>query len=151
MRIGIISDTHGLLRPEAVAALKGCDRIIHAGDIGKAEVLDALRELAPLDTIRGNVDSGEWAADIPERLDLQLGGLRIHVLHDLKELALNPADAGIAVVIAGHSHQPKIEQIDNVLYINPGSAGRRRFTLPISLALLDIEDGQPRPQLVTLG
>ncbi|MCQ4306803.1 metallophosphatase family protein [Pseudomonas stutzeri] len=151
MRIGIISDTHGLLRPEAVAALKGCDRIIHAGDIGKAEVLDALRELAPLDTIRGNVDSGEWAADIPERLDLQLGGLRIHVLHDLKELALNPADAGIAVVIAGHSHQPKIEQIDNVLYINPGSAGRRRFKLPISLALLDIEDGQPRPQLVTLG
>ncbi len=151
MRIGIISDTHGLLRPEAVAALKGCDRIIHAGDIGKAEVFDALRELAPLDAIRGNVDSGEWAADIPERLDLQLGGLRIHVLHDLKELALNPADAGIAVVIAGHSHQPKIEQIDNVLYINPGSAGRRRFTLPISLALLDIEDGQPRPQLVTLG
>jgi uncharacterized protein len=151
MRIGIISDTHGLLRPEAVAALKGCDRIIHAGDIGKAEVLDALRELAPLDTIRGNVDSGEWAVDIPERLDLQLGGLRIHVLHDLKELALNPADAGIAVVIAGHSHQPKIEQIDNVLYINPGSAGRRRFKLPISLALLDIEDGQPRPQLVTLG
>ncbi|MCQ4289195.1 metallophosphatase family protein [Pseudomonas stutzeri] len=151
MRIGIISDTHGLLRPEAVAALKGCDRIIHAGDIGKAEVFDALRELAPLDAIRGNVDSGEWAAEIPERLDLQLGGLRIHVLHDLKELALNPADAGIAVVIAGHSHQPKIEQIDNVLYINPGSAGRRRFTLPISLALLDIEDGQPRPQLVTLG
>lgn len=151
MRIGIISDTHGLLRPEAVAALNGCDRIIHAGDIGKAEVFEALRELAPLDAIRGNVDSGEWAAEIPERLDLQLGGLRIHVLHDLKELALNPADAGIAVVIAGHSHQPKIEQIDNVLYINPGSAGRRRFTLPISLALLDIEDGQPRPQLVTLG
>ncbi|MBA1276435.1 MULTISPECIES: metallophosphoesterase family protein [Pseudomonadaceae] len=151
MRIGIISDTHGLLRPEAVTALKSCDRLIHAGDIGKAEVLDALRELAPLDAIRGNVDSGEWAAEIPERLDLQLGGLRIHVLHDLKELELNPADAGIAVVIAGHSHQPKIEQIDGVLYINPGSAGRRRFTLPISLALLDIEDGQPRPQLVTLG
>jgi len=151
MRIGIISDTHGVLRPEAVTALKGCDCLIHAGDIGKAEILDALRELAPLDAIRGNVDSGDWAAEIPERLDLQLGGLRIHVLHDLKELALNPADAGIAVVIAGHSHQPKIEQIDNVLYINPGSAGRRRFKLPISLALLDIEDGQPRPQLVTLG
>lgn len=151
MRIGIISDTHGLLRPEAVAALKGCDRLIHAGDIGKAEVLDALRELAPLDAIRGNVDSGEWATDIPERLDLQLGGLRIHVLHDLKALELNPAAAGIAVVIAGHSHQPKIEQLDGVLYLNPGSAGRRRFTLPISLALLDIEDSQPRPQLVTLG
>ncbi len=151
MRIGVISDTHGLLRPEAVAALEGCDRIIHAGDIGKQEVLDALRELAPLDAIRGNVDSGDWAAAIPERLDLQLGGLRIHVLHDLKELALNPAAAGIAVVIAGHSHQPKIEEIDGVLYLNPGSAGRRRFTLPISLALLDIEDGQPRPQLVTLG
>lgn len=151
MRIGVISDTHGLLRPEAVAALQGCDRIIHAGDIGKPEVLDALRELAPLHAIRGNVDSGDWAAAIPERLDLQLGGLRIHVLHDLKELALNPSAAGIAVVIAGHSHQPKIEEVDGVLYLNPGSAGRRRFTLPISLALLDIEDGQPRPQLVTLG
>jgi putative phosphoesterase len=151
MRIGVISDTHGLLRPEALALLQGCERIIHAGDIGKPEVLDALRKIAPLEVICGNVDTGDWAAAIPERLDLQIGGLRIHVLHDLKTLDLDPVAAGIDVVIAGHSHQPKIEQSDGVLYLNPGSAGRRRFKLPISLALLDIEDGQPRAQLVTFG
>ncbi|WP_313086001.1 metallophosphoesterase family protein [Pseudomonas sp.] len=151
MRIGVISDTHGLLRPEALAALQGCERIIHAGDIGKPEVLDGLRALAPLDAIRGNVDSGDWAVAIPERLDLQIGGLRIHVIHDVKTMAIDPVAERIDVVIAGHSHQPKLEEIDAVLYLNPGSAGRRRFRLPISLALLDIEDGQPRAQLVTLG
>lgn len=151
MRIGVISDTHGLLRPEALAALGGCERIIHAGDIGKPEVLAGLRALAPLEAIRGNVDSGDWAAAIPEQLDLQLGGLRIHVTHDVKTMAIDPVADGIDVVIAGHSHQPKIEALNGVLYLNPGSAGRRRFTLPISLALLDIEDGQPRAQLVTLG
>lgn len=151
MRIGVISDTHGLLRPEALAALQGCERIIHAGDIGKPEVLDGLRALAPLDAIRGNVDSGDWAVAIPERLDLQIGGLRIHVIHDVKTMAIDPVAERVDVVIAGHSHQPKLEEIDAVLYLNPGSAGRRRFRLPISLALLDIEDGQPRAQLVTLG
>lgn len=151
MRIGVISDTHGLLRPEAATALQGCERIIHAGDIGKPEVLEGLRALAPLDVIRGNVDSGEWAAAIPERLDLQIGGLRIHIIHDVKTMQIDPVAEGVDVVIAGHSHLPKIEQVDGVLYLNPGSAGRRRFTLPISLALLDIEDGQPRAQLVTLG
>jgi len=151
MRIGVISDTHGLLRPEALAALGGCERIIHAGDIGKPEVLAGLRALAPLEAIRGNVDSGDWAAAIPEQLDLQLGGLRIHVTHDVKTMAIDPVAEGIDVVIAGHSHQPKIEEFNGVLYLNPGSAGRRRFTLPISLALLDIEDGQPRAHLVTLG
>ncbi len=151
MRIGVISDTHGLLRPEALAALGGCERIIHAGDIGKPEVLAGLRALAPLEAIRGNVDSGDWAVAIPEQLDLQLGGLRIHVTHDVKTMAIDPVAEGIDVVIAGHSHQPKIEALNGVLYLNPGSAGRRRFTLPISLALLDIEDGQPRAQLVTLG
>ncbi len=151
MRIGVISDTHGLLRPEALAALGGCERIIHAGDIGKPEVLAGLRALAPLEAIRGNVDSGDWAAAIPEQLDLQLGGLRIHVTHDVKTMVIDPVADGIDVVIAGHSHQPKIEELNGVLYLNPGSAGRRRFTLPISLALLDIEDGQPRAQLVTLG
>ncbi|WP_417779104.1 metallophosphoesterase family protein [Stutzerimonas xanthomarina] len=151
MRIGIISDTHGLLRPEALAALQGCEHIIHAGDIGKPEVLEGLRSLAPLDVIRGNVDSGDWATAIPQTLDLQLGGLRIHVTHDVKTMDINPVAEGVAVVIAGHSHQPKIEQVNGVLYLNPGSAGRRRFTLPISLALLDIEDGQSRAQLVTLG
>ena len=151
MRIGVISDTHGLVRPEALAILDGCACIIHAGDIGKPEVLDALQALAPLEVIRGNVDSGEWASAIPERLDLEVGGLRIHVLHDLKTLGLDPVAEQVDVVIAGHSHQPRIEEVGGVLYLNPGSAGRRRFSLPISLALLDIEDGQPRAQLVTLG
>ncbi|WP_181297656.1 metallophosphoesterase family protein [Pseudomonas sp. Q2-TVG4-2] len=151
MRIGVISDTHGLLRPEAVTALQGCERIIHAGDIGKPEVLEGLRKLAPLEVISGNVDSGDWAAAIPERLDLQIGGLRIHVTHDVKTMRIDPVAERVDVVIAGHSHQPKIEQVDGVLYLNPGSAGRRRFKLPISVALLDIEDGQPRAQLVTLG
>lgn len=151
MRIGVISDTHGLLRPEAIAALQGCERIIHAGDIGTAEVLDGLRALAPLDAIRGNVDSGEWAKAVPEHLDLEIGGLRIHITHDLKTMRMDPAAEQVDVVIAGHSHQPKIEEVAGVLYLNPGSAGRRRFKLPISLALLDIEDGQPRAQLVTLG
>jgi putative phosphoesterase len=151
MRIGVISDTHGLLRPEALAALQGCERIIHAGDIGKPQVLDELRELAPLEAIRGNVDSGDWAASMPDSLDLRLGGLRIHVTHDVKTMGVDPLAEGIDVVIAGHSHQPKIEETNGVLYLNPGSAGRRRFKLPISLALLDIEDGQARVQLVTLG
>ena len=151
MRIGVISDTHGLLRPEALAALQGCERIIHAGDIGKPEVLEGLRALAPLDVIRGNVDSGDWAAAVPEHLDLGLGGLRVYVTHDVKTMGIDPIAEQVDVVIAGHSHQPKIEQVNGVLYLNPGSAGRRRFTLPISLALLDIEDGQPRAQLVTLG
>ena len=151
MRIGVISDTHGLLRPEALAALRGCERIIHAGDIGKPEVLDALRALAPLDAIRGNVDSGDWAASVPEHLDLEIGGLRIHVTHDVKAMGIDPIAARVDVVIAGHSHQPKIEEVDAVIYLNPGSAGPRRFRLPVSLALLDIEDGQPRAQLVTLG
>ena len=151
MRIGVISDTHGLLRPEALAALQGCERIIHAGDIGKPEVLEGLRALAPLDVIRGNVDSGDWAAEVPEHLDLEIGGLRVYVTHDVKTMGIDPTAEQVDVVIAGHSHQPKIEQVNGVLYLNPGSAGRRRFTLPISLALLDIEDGQPRAQLVTLG
>ena len=151
MRIGVISDTHGLLRPEALAALRGCERIIHAGDIGKPEVLDKLRELAPLDVIRGNVDSADWASTIPDRLDLEIGGLRMHITHDVKTMSIDPIAEKVDVVIAGHSHQPKIEQANGVLYLNPGSAGRRRFNLPISLALLNIEDGQPRAQLVTLG
>lgn len=151
MRIGVISDTHGLLRPEALAALQGCERIIHAGDIGKPQVLDALREIAPLEAIRGNVDSAEWAQRLPERLDLRLGGVAIHVLHDLKTLDFAPATRGVAVVIAGHSHKPQIEQQGGVLYLNPGSAGPRRFKLPISLAVLHIEAGQPRAELLTLG
>lgn len=150
MRIGLISDTHGLLRPEALHALQGCERIIHAGDIGKAEVLEGLRALAPLDVIRGNIDSADWAQALPERLDLRIDGLRLHVLHDLKELDQDPKESGIDVVIAGHSHQPRIEHRDGVHYINPGSAGPRRFRLPISLALLHVENGSVRAELVRL-
>lgn len=150
MRIGLISDTHGLLRPAALAALQGCTRIIHSGDIGKVEVLDGLRALAPLDVIRGNIDTADWAQAVPEQLDLRIGGLRLHVLHDLKELDVDPVADGIDVVIAGHSHQPKIERRNGVLYINPGSAGPRRFRLPISVALLQLEDGEAQAELIRL-
>ncbi len=151
MRIGLISDTHGLLRPEALAALQGCARIIHAGDIGKPAVLDGLRAIAPLEAIRGNIDTAEWARELPERLDLRIGGLSLHVLHDLKQLDIDPIAAGIDVVIAGHSHKPKVERRDGVLYINPGSAGPRRFSLPISLALLELNDGDAQVELISLS
>lgn len=151
MRIGLISDTHGLLRPEAVAALQGCAQIIHAGDIGKPQVLDGLRVIAPLEAIRGNIDTADWAQVLPERLDLRIGGLTLHVLHDLKQLDIDPLAAGVDVVIAGHSHKPKVERRDGVLYLNPGSAGPRRFSLPISLALLELNDGQAQVELISLS
>lgn len=151
MRIGLISDTHGLLRPEALAALQGCAQIIHAGDIGKPQVLDGLRAIAPLEAIRGNIDTADWALELPERLDLRIGGLTLHVLHDLKQLDIDPLAAGIEVVIAGHSHKPKVERRDGVLYINPGSAGPRRFSLPISLALLELNDGDAQVELISLS
>ncbi|AWT12412.1 YfcE family phosphodiesterase [Stutzerimonas frequens] len=151
MRIGLISDTHGLLRPEAVAALQGCAQIIHAGDIGKPQVLDGLRLIAPLEAIRGNIDTADWAQVLPERLDLRIGGLTLHVLHDLKQLDIDPLAAGVDVVIAGHSHKPKVERRDGVLYVNPGSAGPRRFSLPISLALLELNDGQAQVELISLS
>jgi len=151
MRIGLISDTHGLLRPEAVAALQGCAQIIHAGDIGKPQVLDGLRAIAPLEAIRGNIDTADWALELPERLDLRIGGLTLHVLHDLKQLDIDPLAAGVDVVIAGHSHKPKVERRDGVLYINPGSAGPRRFSLPISLALLELNDGDAQVELISLS
>lgn len=151
MRIGLISDTHGLLRPEAVAALQGCAQIIHAGDIGKPQVLDGLRAIAPLEAIRGNIDTADWAQVLPERLDLRIGGLTLHVLHDLKQLDIDPLAAGVDVVIAGHSHKPKVERRDGVLYVNPGSAGPRRFSLPISLALLELNDGQAQVEQISLS
>lgn len=151
MRIGLISDTHGLLRPEAEAALQGCAQIIHAGDIGKPQVLDGLRAIAPLEAIRGNIDTADWAQVLPERLDLRIEGLTLHVLHDLKQLDIDPLAAGVDVVIAGHSHKPKVERRDGVLYVNPGSAGPRRFSLPISLALLELNDGQAQVELISLS
>jgi putative phosphoesterase len=145
MKIGIISDTHGLLRPEAVEALRGVDHIIHAGDIGRPEVIEGLRTLAPTTAVRGNVDRGEWAAAYPHTEFVRLGGRSLYVLHNVNELDLDPAAAGIDVVIAGHSHQPKIETADGVLYLNPGSAGPRRFTLPIALATLELMADAMRP------
>jgi putative phosphoesterase len=147
MMIGIISDTHGLLRPEARERLAGVDHIIHAGDIGGPEVIAGLRELAPTTAIRGNVDRGQWANDHPHTDWLTLGGRTIYVLHNLIELDLDPAAAGIDVVVSGHSHQPKIETVDGVLYLNPGSAGPRRFTLPIALATLELSGEAMQPRI----
>jgi putative phosphoesterase len=135
---GLISDTHGLLRPEAVRALAGSDLIVHAGDVGAPEILEALRAVAPVVAIRGNVDTGAWATALPATAVAEIGGTLIYVLHDLHELDLDPAAAGFAIVVSGHSHQPGSTERHGVLYINPGSAGRRRFKLPVTLARLDL-------------
>jgi hypothetical protein len=144
-RIGIISDTHGLLRPEAERLLAGVDHIVHGGDIGKPDIIEALRRLAPVTAIRGNVDTGSWAAAYAETELLCLAGRSIYVVHDLKTLRIDPVACGIDVVVSGHSHTPKIEKADGVLYLNPGSAGRRRFRLPITLATIDITAIDLRP------
>jgi len=148
--VGVISDTHGLLRPEALAALAGVERIVHAGDIGAPEVLEALGRIAPVTAVRGNNDRAGWAADIPETDVLEIGDVSLYVLHDLHELDLDPRAAGFAAVIAGHSHQPRMDERDGVLYLNPGSAGPRRFKLPISLARLTVTGPRLRAELVTL-
>jgi len=148
--VGVISDTHGLLRPEAVAGLQDVDRIVHAGDIGSPEVLRGLEAIAPVTAVRGNNDRERWAADIPETDILEIGDVSLYVLHDLHELDLDPRAAGFAAVIAGHSHQPRMEERDGVLYLNPGSAGPRRFKLPISLARLTVAGSRLRAELVTL-
>jgi putative phosphoesterase len=149
-RVGVISDTHGLLRPEAVAALAGSDLIVHAGDVGKREVVQALRELAPrVVVVRGNVDL-RWGDDLEDVADLTIAGVRLHVLHDLKQLVIDPRAAGIDVVISGHSHRPAIERKSGVLYVNPGSAGPRRFRLPVTLARLEVSSERVDAQIVPL-
>jgi hypothetical protein len=137
--VGLISDTHGLLRPEAVRALAGSDLIIHAGDVGAPEILDALRAVAPLVAVRGNVDTGAWTSALPATAVAEADGTLIYVLHDLNELDLDPAAAGFGVVVSGHSHQPASSARGGVLFVNPGSAGRRRFKLPVTVARLDLE------------
>jgi putative phosphoesterase len=150
MRVGVISDTHGLLRPEAVRALRGVGLLVHAGDIGSAEILERLREIAPLVAVRGNNDRGAWAAAVPETTTAEVAGRRIYVLHDRKQLDLDPAAAGIDVVVSGHSHKPGIERIAGCLYLNPGSAGPRRFSLPISVALLTLDGRGARARIIEL-
>ncbi|MCP4319315.1 MAG: metallophosphoesterase family protein [Hyphomicrobiales bacterium] len=134
--VGVISDTHGLLRPEALACLQGSELIIHAGDIGPKDILDRLGEIAPVTAVRGNVDSDSWHANLATDEVIELNGRFIYVNHDLGELDLNPAPAGFDVVISGHSHKPGVSEKDSILYLNPGSAGPRRFSLPVSLATL---------------
>jgi len=150
MIVGVISDTHGLLRPEAIAALRGVDRIIHAGDIGAPEILTTLGEMAPVTAVRGNNDKGAWARAIPLTQVVDADGALIYVIHDVGELDVDPGAGGFGVVIAGHSHQPRNEVRDGVLWFNPGSAGPRRFKLPIALGLLTIEAGRARGEIVTL-
>ena len=138
-RLGLISDTHGLLRPQALAALAGCDRIVHAGDIGDPAILEALARLAPLDAVRGNNDREAWAEAVPEQVSFEVNGLRIHLLHEIAHLRLDVLQPRPQIVIYGHSHKPLAERRDGVLYVNPGSAGPRRFKLPISVAELLID------------
>ena len=136
--IGLISDTHGLLRPEAVRALAGCELIVHAGDVGKPEIIDRLQAVAPVVAVRGNIDKGEWASRLPLSAVVEAKSARIYVIHDVHDLDIDPAAAGFAIVVSGHSHKASREERSGVLYLNPGSAGPRRFRLPITLARLDL-------------
>jgi putative phosphoesterase len=150
-RIGIISDTHGLLRPDAERRLAGVDHIVHGGDIGDPEIIPALRRIAPVTAIRGNVDTGDWAGQFADTELVTLAGRSIFVVHDLKTLGIDPVALGIDVVVSGHSHAPKIETVGGVLYLNPGGAGQRRFKVPITLATIDITPDGLRPVIHELG
>lgn len=150
MRVGLISDTHGLLRPQALAALQGSDFIVHGGDIGNAGVLDALAAIAPVTVVRGNNDGEAWADGIAETETVVFDGVWLHAIHDLSQLRIDPAAQGVRVVMSGHSHKPKIEERDGVLYINPGSAGPRRFTLPIAVGELLIDGGAVTARIIEL-
>jgi putative phosphoesterase len=149
-RIGVISDTHGLLRPEAMAALQGCDAILHAGDIGSADILAQLATIAPTTAVRGNNDKGDWARSLAESEWIDIDGALIHLIHDIADLDVDPQAAGIRVVVSGHSHRPHIEERNGILHLNPGSAGPRRFRLPISLSILDIDHGHAAARIVEL-
>lgn len=148
--IGVISDTHGLLRPEALTALRGSHHIIHAGDVGAPEILGKLAEIAPVTAIRGNIDRDTWAHELPETEVVEIGGVSIYMLHDLAQLDLKPAAAEFKLVIAGHTHVAKQETRDGVLYFNPGSAGPRRFKLPVSVGKIVVEKGTVRAEVIPL-
>jgi uncharacterized protein len=147
VNIGVISDTHGLLRPEAEQRLAGVDHIIHAGDIGRPEIITSLCRIAPVTAIRGNIDTADWAEAYPATTTVALGGRSIHVVHNVHDVARDPRASGIDIVISGHSHKPRIETVDGVLYLNPGSAGPRRFSLPVTLAIMELTGGCIRPVL----
>jgi putative phosphoesterase len=150
MKIGVISDTHGSLRPAAIRVLKGCSQIIHAGDLGDPKILIELKKIAPVSVVRGNIDQGVWAQSLPETEIVSIGNLQIYVLHNLDSLDLDPVKSGFQIVISGHTHKPKLEEKNNVRYLNPGSAGPRRFNLPITLAILDIELSEIQVRFVDL-
>ena len=152
VRIGLISDTHGLLRPEAIQALQGVDHIIHAGDIGSSRILEQLAEIAPVTAVRGNNDHGAWADALPAETTIESGGMTLHVLHDIKELDPDVNASTVQVVVSGHSHRPAIAKQNGMLFVNPGSAGPRRFKLPISLAFLEIaqEKGEAKLRMLDL-
>lgn len=149
--IGVISDTHGLLRPEAVAALKGVDHIIHAGDVGDPAILPQLRAIAPVRAVRGNVDRGAWADSLPETDAFVLDGVSFYMLHDRDRLDIDPAAAGIDIVVFGHSHRPHHERLGDVVFLNPGSIGPRRFRLPIAMAMLTVDDNAPVVDMIELA
>jgi len=149
--VGVISDTHGLLRPEALDVLRGSDMIIHAGDVGKPEVIDRLGEVAPVHVVRGNIDQGSWAAALPMTELVEVGDHRFFVLHDIAQLDVDPVAAGFAAVVFGHSHRPSIETRNGVLFLNPGSAGPRRFKLPITVARVKTSGQHIRADIVDLG
>lgn len=151
LRIGLISDTHGLLRPEALAFLRGSDHIVHAGDIGNQDILQKLSAIAPVTSVRGNNDKDAWAEAIPETQLMKFGKTFVYVLHDLAQLDIDPKAAGVDVVVSGHSHRPVVEKRDDVLFVNPGSAGPRRFKLPIAVGELVIANGSITPRIVELG
>jgi uncharacterized protein len=141
MLIGVISDTHGLLRPEAVAALRGVEHILHAGDVGDMAILDALREIAPVTAIRGNVDVSGACAELPATDVVELGGRLFYLVHSVHDLDINPVAVGVAMVVSGHSHKASVQMRDGVIYFNPGSAGPRRFSLPVTVGFVTVEDG----------
>ena len=149
--LGVISDTHGLMRPEAIKALEGVEMIIHAGDIGTPQVLETLQAIAPVIAVRGNNDKGDWVHTLSETEVVQVGGVSLYVLHDVKTLDLDPGAAGFHAVISGHSHQPAMATRQGILYLNPGSAGPRRFKLPISVARVIIHGGTVDAQLLELA
>jgi uncharacterized protein len=151
LRVGLISDTHGLLRPEARAFLVGCDYIVHGGDVGEPEILDELAVIAPLIAVRGNNDTGPWATRLPVTELIRVGNVFVYVIHDLAELDIDPAAAGVRVIVSGHSHKPMIEERGEVLYVNPGSSGPRRFKLPISVGEITVTGDAVKARIVDLS